>query len=338
VTELRHIGALLLLALLGGCTGEDRPSVVVYTSVDQHYAEQVLKRFEAETGIRAHAVYDVEASKTTGLVTRLIAEKDRPRADVFWNGEFAQTLLLKERGVLAVYHSPQTERVPAAYRDPDGQWTGTGGRARVIIVNTERVPADQQPSSVTDLLSERWPASSVGLGLPLFGTTATHATALYQYWGRDTAHSFFQQVKARGVRILDGNAMVRDQVAAGELAWGYTDTDDACGALARGAPVRIVVPDQAPGAPGTLIIPNTVAMVAGATNPEAAHRLIDYLLSAQTATALVHAGWNHTPITAGVADNPCGLPERVRGMPVELDDLYRYLQAATTDLRDTFQR
>ena len=49
-------------------------------------------------------VYDVEAAKTTGLVNRLIAEKDRPQADVFWSGEFAQTIKLKEEGVVSAYN------------------------------------------------------------------------------------------------------------------------------------------------------------------------------------------------------------------------------------------
>ncbi len=53
-------------------------------------------------------------------------------------------------------------------------------------------------------------------------------------------------------------------MADGQLAFGLTDTDDACGAVDRGSPVVIIVPDQKPGEMGTLVIPNTVAMIAGA--------------------------------------------------------------------------
>ncbi len=55
------------------------------------------------------ANYDVEASKTTGLVNKLIAEKENPIADVFWNGEFSQTIRLKEEGILQPYVSPSAE-------------------------------------------------------------------------------------------------------------------------------------------------------------------------------------------------------------------------------------
>ncbi len=79
--------AILILCPIVSCNRAGVKEVVVYTSVDQIFSEPILTDFERETGIRVRAVYDVEASKTTGLVNRLLAEKDRPKADVFWNSE-----------------------------------------------------------------------------------------------------------------------------------------------------------------------------------------------------------------------------------------------------------
>ncbi len=96
---LRATGLVVPLLLVCACgdKGATR-EVVIYTTVDQVYSEPILKAYEEKTGIRVKAVYDVEAAKTTGLVTRLEAEKARPQADVFWNGEFAQTMGLGKRG------------------------------------------------------------------------------------------------------------------------------------------------------------------------------------------------------------------------------------------------
>src|SRR5512142_2278403 len=107
-----------------------RQQVVVYTSVDQVYAEPVLQAFERSSGIKVLAVYDVEATKTVGLVQRLVTEKAHPRADVFWNNEFSQTLYLKEQGVLAAYDSPAAASLPDSFRDPARLWSAFGGRAR----------------------------------------------------------------------------------------------------------------------------------------------------------------------------------------------------------------
>src|SRR4030042_1932745 len=131
-------------------------SVVIYASVDQVYSEPILKAFQEKTGIQVRTVYDVEASKTTGLVNRLIAEKDRPQADVFWSGEFAQTILLKEKGVLASYASSSAMDIPSPYRDPQDYWTGYAARGRVLIINTDKVSPAHFPKSIFDLLSIRW--------------------------------------------------------------------------------------------------------------------------------------------------------------------------------------
>ncbi len=72
---------------------ENQASVVVYTSLDQVFSEPILKAFEEKTGIKVKAVYDSEATKTTRLVNRLIAEKQSPQADVFWNSELGRIYL-----------------------------------------------------------------------------------------------------------------------------------------------------------------------------------------------------------------------------------------------------
>ena len=75
------------------------------------------------------------------------------------------------------------------------------------------------------------------------------------------------------LRVVDGNATVRDLVVAGQLEWGLTDSDDAAVAVGRGDPVRVVVPDQA--GDGTLVVPGTVALVAGAPHPAEGRALVD---------------------------------------------------------------
>jgi len=323
-----HCGLLLACALgLLGC-GKAQPSVVVYTSVDQVYAEPILKDFEQRTGIRILPVYDVEATKTTGLATRLAAEKGSPRADVFWNNEFAQTLRLKEDGVFAEYRSPSAAGLPPAFLDPDGLWAGVGGRARVFLVNTRIVQENEYPKSILDLLNPAYPADRIGIAMPLFGTSATQAAALYAAWGPEKAHRFFNDVKARGVRIVDGNSVVRNMVVDGQLMFGLTDTDDAEGAVRKGAPVKVIVPDQ--DSLGTLVVPGTVAMVRGSPHPEQAKALIDYLLLPETEQALMRVGSCQWPLRGGGSS--------LKVMEVGLDEIQRSLAQAMAELREVFVR
>ena len=88
---------VLLLLVLVNCRDKntEQEQVVIYTSLDKVFSEPILKAFERQTGIKVLDVYDSEATKTTGLVNRLIAEKNNPRADVFWNSEIGRTIVLK---------------------------------------------------------------------------------------------------------------------------------------------------------------------------------------------------------------------------------------------------
>lgn len=309
-------------------------SVVIYTSVDQPFSEPILEKFEEETGIQVLPVYDVEAAKTTGLVNRLIAEKDRPLADVWWSGEFAQTIKLQEEGVLAPYDCPNAADIPAQYRDAEGYWTGFAGRARILLVNTELVSPIDYPESIFDLLDPSWPANKIGIAYPLFGTTATHAAALYAALGQQEGKAFFHDLHDRGVKVVDGNSVVRDQVASGELIMGLTDTDDACGALRNGAPVTIIFPDQ--DDLGTLVIPNTVSLIAGAPHQEEAKALIDFLLSQEVEEMSIESGWSH------IALRPVGVqPEYidtadVKGMNVNLMEVFQQFELSAQELRDIF--
>jgi iron(III) transport system substrate-binding protein len=329
------LAALVILGQNGG--EENRKTVVVYTSVDQVYSEPVFRAFENRTGIRVLPVYDVEAAKTTGLVNRLIAEKARPQADVFWSGEFSQTIVLKNESVLAPYQSPSAAGIPAQFRDADGYWTGFGGRARVFLVNTDLLSPADYPDSVYDLLDGQYPGSSLGIALPMFGTTATHAAALYNYLGEEKAREFFSSVNGRGVRIVDGNSVVRDKVVDGELAFGLTDTDDACGPVGSGKNVTIVIPDQGDGQMGTLVIPNTVALIAGAPHAGEAKIFMDYLLDRQTEEDMVVSGWIQIP-SRDIPASPCINMTGIKTLPVTYQDIYYGLAPAQNDLTEIFIR
>lgn len=303
-----------------------------YTSVDQQYADPAFDAFEAQTGIRVLAVYDTEAAKTTGLVNRLIAEQAHTVCDVFWNNETTQMSMLAQHDILKQLPGDAGQGILAQYRDPNGLWAGQAARFRVLLVNTD-VLQGPTPSSVLDLVSSTYPRGSVGMAMPLFGTTAAHAAALYAVLGETRARSFFQQVSAAGVRIVDGNATVRDLVAQGVLAWGITDSDDALGAVRRGDPVAVIVPDQV--GMGTLVIPSSVAVIRGGPHSEEAAILARYLLSEEVEAGLMQAGYCQlstrkeeeiAPLTGTV----------VKGMHVDPRSIETSMPTARTDLSSIF--
>lgn len=299
---------------LSACPGGAPPrQVVVYCALDRLFAQPLLEEYARERGVEVLPKWDAEATKTTGLVEALRAERERPRCDVFWNNEVGQTVVLGREGLLEPYQSPQAASIPAEARDPQGLWTGFAARARVLIVNTERVSEAETPRSVQDLTLPRW-KGQCGLAKPLFGTTATHVAALYAL-DRAATERWIAGLRANEVVICAGNAAVKDRVASGELAFGLTDTDDLNLALLDHRPVKAVFPDQEPGGSGALVIPNSVALLAGAPHPEEGRALIDWLLRPEVEARLAASRSAQVPLRPGVP-RPGWIPAELRTLPV----------------------
>src|ERR671923_2070302 len=154
------VPVLALAVVVGACrqpnsTGSENRTVTIYVSTDRVFSEPVLRECERRSGVKVNPVYDTEETKSTGLANRLLAEKPRPQADVFWSNEPVRTLVLKSRDVLAPYRSANAAGIPPALVDPDGYWTGFSARMRVIAYNTKLVEADEAPKSIFDLADPR---------------------------------------------------------------------------------------------------------------------------------------------------------------------------------------
>jgi len=310
--------------------------VVIYTSLDQIFSEPILKEYEKQSGVKVKTVYDVEATKTTGLVNRLIAEKSRPKCDVFWNSEFGRTIVLKQKGVLSPYRSPAAEEIPAKFRDREDYWTGFAARSRVLVYNTNMLKEDQLPKSIFELTDPKW-KGKVALGYPLFGTTATHVAAMYAFLGKEKTEKYLQELKQNEVVIVDGNAVSRDMVVAGQMPIGFTDTDDVNVAVASGKPVKMIYPD-ADGI-GTLFIPNTVALIMNGPNPAEGKKLIDYLLSKEVESRLAFSESAQIPLRDDV-QRPAHIPDftSIRAMEVDYSKIAENMDQADRFCQKLFVR
>jgi iron(III) transport system substrate-binding protein len=289
--------------------------VVAYVSADRPFSEPILQEYERRSGARVNVVYDTEETKSTGLANRLLAEQPRPQADVFWSNEPVRTLVLKSRGVLAPYKSSAAQDIDAAFKDPDGYWTGFSARLRVIVYNTTKVKPGEVPRSVFDLAAPRW-KGEVAIADPRFGSTSFHVAALYAELGDQRADDFFRRLKANDVKIVDGNSVVRDLVARGEMSLGLTDTDDVNVALEAHLPVAMVLPDR--DGIGVPVMPNMVSLIAGAPHAAEGKRLIDYLLSSDVERRLAESAAMQIPLHPGVPA-PKNLPPVGSFKPMTLD-------------------
>jgi iron(III) transport system substrate-binding protein len=296
-----------------------RPApLVVYCAHDAVFSEQILRDFEKRTGIPIEIRFDTEATKSLGLVNLIIQESPHPRCDVFWNNQVLSTMELQQRGLLEPYRGLGFERIPPRFKDVDGHWTGFAARLRVYIL---RVPPGTRPDTPSTPDSERDAISSPeafadlpkqlnhwAIAKPLYGTTNSHYALLWHLWGEEKLKSWHRELRRRGIREASGNGAVKNLVAEGICEAGFTDTDDFFAAKDDGKSVTML-PVLLDGK--TISIPNSVAIIRGTKNRDAAQKLVDFLLSAETELALARSPARQIPL--GIVD--------VTQLPDEVMDL-----------------
>lgn len=339
-TRWRLAGAfwLLALAVMGCNTHKHDLDVIAYAALDREFVEPIFDDFKKETGVTVLAKYDTESTKTVGLAEAIIQEAKRPRCDVFWNNEILHTIRLERLGLLDEYHSPADENFPEMYRSKTGAWHALAARARVLIVNTEKVPLEKLPTSILDLAAPEW-KGQVGIAKPLFGTTATHAACLFATWGDVKAQEFFRSLKQNKIEICAGNKAVAVAVGAGNLAFGLTDTDDAIDEVDKKQPVLIVYPDQRVDQLGTLFIPNTVAIIKGCPHPPAARMLVDYALSPDVEERLATGLSAQIPLgSQAKLESRLHIPTGTRRMKVDFNAAADSWETAKKFLGEEFAR
>lgn len=303
---------LLLPSLLPSCSRRPANEVVLYTSCDDYLLREIIPAFEKETGIKVKLAGDTEATKTTGLVQRIIAERDHPRADVWWSNEPFGTMKLAEEGLLTPFKPAALKdfagKWPEEYAAPDHTWYGFGLRARVIVYNTARVKPEDAPRYLRNLTDAKW-KGRVGMARPQFGTTRGHMAAIVARRSDATLRDWLGKLKNNGLRLYDGNSAVVRAVAEGQIDVGLTDSDDVIVGQREKWPVAMVIEeelsyfDSNPGLLpiGPVAIPNTVAILKDAPHPAAAKKLADFLLSSRTEGVLAASESRNLPIRPALA-------------------------------------
>ncbi len=315
--------ALFAMLVLGGCPGPNQAqspegTVVLYTSADDQLAKLLADAFTEQTGIRVQILGDTEATKTTGLVARILAEREDPQGDVWWSSEPMGTILLGDSGALKQtgMQGAAAEYWPAELVDEDWRWIGFAERARVIAYSTDRVV--HPPATMRALIEPEW-KGRIGMARPQFGTTRGHMALLHARWGGVAFERWIRGLKANGVRLYDGNASVVRAIAMGEIDIGLTDTDDVFAGQANGWAVDLVYESHDP--PGTTsnlpsagptTIPNTVGIIANSPHPLEAVRLSEFLVSPQSERIIAMSASKNCPVNPELGEEFSGLIDPLR--------------------------
>ena len=152
---LLAVGVVFLAVGLGTvhvAMAEQKKEVNVYSARSHDLIVPILDAFTRQTGITVNLI----TGKDDALLKRIAQEGVATPADIFITVDAGRLFRAKEAGILQSVSSQVLERnIPAALRDPDGQWFGLSKRIRTVVYAKDRIqPADL--STYEDLANEKW--------------------------------------------------------------------------------------------------------------------------------------------------------------------------------------
>ena len=273
---------------------EDPGDLVIYSGRGESLVGGLIERFETETGIDVKVRY----GGTSELALTIGEEGSRSPADLFYGQDAGALSYLAEAGLAGQLPADILAAVENEnFKDDDGLWIATSGRARVMIISPERVP--NPPDSVFDLVDPQW-KGRIGWA-PTNGSFEAFVTAMRVIHGEDETEEWLRGMIANDVRVYPKNTPQVQAVIDGELDIGLvnhyyrfrTNFDGT-----RDAAVNHFPPGDA-GEAGALINIAGVAMLDGTSNQSNALRFIRFLLSEQGQTYF-RDDTNEYPVAAGV--------------------------------------
>lgn len=269
-------GALALSAglVLGGCGGDGRTPVVVYSPHGRDQLtllEQEFERRRPDVDVRWLDMGSQE------IFDRLRFERVNPQADVWFGGPTP----IFDRGVadslLTPYRPEWAGSVGPGGVHPGGFYYPAYRTPAVIAYNTRAVPAADAPRDWDEVLDPRW-RDKVLIRDPMASGT------MRAIWGLilvrslretgDTAQgmAWLRRLDAQTVAYTLNPAILNEKLARQEGLVTLWDLPDILISRGKGLPFGYTFPRS-----GTVVIDDAIALVRGAKHPDAAAAFIDFV-------------------------------------------------------------
>ena len=205
--------ATVALPILGACSSNDEPSLVVYNAQHEELIDIVAEAFTEETGIEV----ELRNGSDLELANQLVEEGDASPADVFLTENSPAMTLVDSKDMFAQLDKATLDLVSSQYRPTDGQWTGFAARSTVLVYNTDQLDESELPTSIMDLAEPEW-RDRIAFS-PTGADFQAIVSAVLALEGEPATRQWLAGLKANGA-VYDGNNVVLESVNAGEIPAG----------------------------------------------------------------------------------------------------------------------
>ncbi len=302
--------------------------LVIYSGRSETLVAPLIEQFRKETGLDAEVRY----GGTSELAATIMEEGKNSPADVFFAQDAGAPGALAAAGRLVRLPDAVLNQVDRRYRDDNGHWVGTSGRARVVVYNTNQLKESDLPNSIWGFTDPKWKGK---LGwAPTNGSFQAFVTALRLLEGEDKARQWLEAMIANEIKTYPNNDAITEAVSAGEIEAGFVNHYYVLEiGSAHPNDFHAAIHHLTAGDAGSLVNVASAGIVNTAAHQEAALKFIEFLLSPEAQTYFATKTWEY-PLAAGVAPDPTLRPiGELKAPTVDLSDL-KDLSGTLTLLQD----
>ena len=289
---------LLLFTVLGTVHAE---TLTVYSGRSKSLVEPIIKQFEQETGIQVKVSY----ANTTQLAATLLTEGDKSPAALFWAQDAGALGAVSKEAMFEKLPESILGKVPLNFRDADGRWVATSGRARVLAYSPERVKMAELPQSIFELTQPMW-KDRVGWA-PTNASFQAFVTSLRMQVGEERTEKWLRGMKTNGVKKYAKNTPIIEALAAGEIDLGLPNHYYLLRFKKGNSNYPVAQTFFKANDPGNLVNVAGIGVLKSSDNKEAALKLVEFLLSAKAQQYFTSDVFEY-PVIDGVIPNANLLP------------------------------
>ncbi len=278
------LGLVMLFTILPltACGGGNEEEKVLSMYVAYGGPDIIAAEFEKATGIKVELL----TMSSGEVLTRLRAEKENPQTDIWFGGGSDAFIQAKEESLISPYISPNAASVDAAFKDPDGYWTGLSLVIVGFLVNPDRAAEKNViiPEKWTDLTDSSLKDELMASNPNTSGTAYTTVSGILQVFGEDAGWEFLDKMY-QNIPFLEKSGSAPGKLAmAGEFTVGIVPDPHNLPLTNPDASLLPVFPSD-----GVLAWPSPVAIIEGAKHPENAKKFVDWCLSDEGQQVLMQA-------------------------------------------------
>ena len=278
--KLNRLSAIAGIPLLAagmslGASQAVAEELLVYTAVEADELQMFKEAFEAEyPDVEIQWVRD-----STGIMTsKLLAEKENPRADIVWGLAATSLMLLEQEGYFQPYAPKGVEKLKPSFVDDADPPVWVGQRAWIASICFNTVEAERlglpMPTSWQDLTKPVYQGHVVMPNPNSSGTGFLDVSSWLQIWGEEEGWAFMDKLHENIAWYTHSGSKPCRQAAAGEVPIGVSFAYRGAQLKQKGAPIEIIAPEEGVGWDM-----EAFAIVDGTDNLEAAKKLADWSVS-----------------------------------------------------------